>query len=512
MTPIPLLPGLTLWRTPAGNSYLWQTTLIDPGPDLTPAIVGPVTDILITHLQAESAAGCLNFPTSRLHVPVGDEYLCRGPAEYAKLITPWPPPWDWDSRGNFHGHVAGAANERPLPQPVALAESLQPGRSLCGFEVLATPGHGKHAVTLLATIAGQRVAFCGDLACGDGRLWNWFDSEWDYGMQAGQLTLRDSARQLATQSLDWLCPAHGEISCRPRQTLQTLVDRLDAVLRRPKLPPATPAPFTASPARGFRQLLPHLHQWTQNAGNCNVLLSDTGHALLIDDGLCQWIPLPERAAHHRAVIADLKRTLGIRRIETVIPTHFHGDHVENIPELVALENAEVICLDLVADVLEHPERFNLACPLPWYGTSYDTVAVHRRVPTGKRLRWHEYELEIFHLAGQTYYHAGIATVIDGRRVVFAGDDPNPVGLEPVICYNDNEPAERGWLFAARQLAERRPQLVVYGHADAVSEPDFAPKIRAWEEMLQRFADLSAQPDRRAFFDPFYSSRNSGACR
>ena len=73
-----LLPGLYRWQG-AVNSYLWQQqdgcVLIDPAADLTPNILakaslGPVHEILITHVQEEHVAGCAHFPGIAVHVPV----------------------------------------------------------------------------------------------------------------------------------------------------------------------------------------------------------------------------------------------------------------------------------------------------------------------------------------------------------------------------------------------------------------------------------------------------------
>ena len=407
--------------------------------------------------------------------------------------------------------MSGAPNERPLPRPVALAESLHPGAIVCNLEVLATPGHGKNAVTLLTTVAGQRVAFCGDLLYGAGQLWNWFDLEWDYGAQTGQQTLLASAQRLHHVNVARFCPTHGPLAA----DLPQLINRLQAVLAPTDTDPWDEAQFTvpSQPAQvaGFRELLPNLLQWTDCWGSCAVLLARSGHALLVDDGLCQWLPLPERAARHRQVMADLKRTYHIPRIEMVIPTHYHGDHVENIPEIVATDGCEVVALDVVADVLEHPDRYRLACLLPWYGTNYNAVAVDRRVSSGTRIQWRDYELEIFHLGGQTYYHAGIAVTVANRRVLFTGDSlgfsPNP---EPVLCYNDCEPTQRGWLYAIDRLIERSPHLLVCGHGGAVRDPRplLERKRRAWERRIEQFHALSPRASLREFFDPFWTVGNS----
>ncbi len=499
------------------NSYVWRrkegAILIDPVADLTPSALGGqrVTDILITHVQEENAAGCFQFPEARVYVPAGDEYLCRGRDGYEALITKWPPPWEWETRGNYNGNLAGARNERPLAKPLPLGEPLKPGGSILGCRVLSTPGHGKHAVTILAEIDGQRVAFCGDLIYGDGKLWNWFDSDWDYGLEGGPRSLLESVARLREAEPAVLCPTHGPTIRTPRAALDRLTANLHAILDPPASEPFDAAsiavPEDPSPASGFRRLLPAVHQYNATYGNCAVLLSKSGHALLIDDGLCFWEPLPKRAAYHREMMTQLKQSLGISRIELVIPTHYHGDHIENIPEIVAMDGSEVVCLDTVAEVIEHPERFNLACPLPWYGTSYDTVKIDRRVPSGTRLRWREYELEIFHLGGQTYYHAGIAVNVNGRRVIFAGDSigsTTPV-CEPVLCYNDCEPIQRGWLYAIERLIERRPDLVVCGHAYNVRNPMplLERKRAAWRRRMEQYAALNPRASFREFFDPFH---------
>lgn len=499
------------------NSYSWKrregVALIDPAADLAeaptvPSLGGPVTDLFVTHLQEENAAGCHAFPAARVHVPDGDEFLCAGRAAYEAIIGKWPPPWDWTSRGNYRGHLAGARNERPLAEPLRLHGSLREGEGPAGMRVVSTPGHGKNAVTLIAKIDGRRVAFCGDLVFGDGRLWNWFDSDWDYGALAGFRAHLRSIERLRRERLDLLCPAHGPVITDPSASLSRLVERLEALLRPAASLDNRPVNFPDKPgaAPGFRELSPSLHQYAQDGGNCAVLLSRSGHALLVDDGLCHWTPLPERAAHHRRVIADLKRALGIHRIEMVIPTHYHGDHIENIPELIAMEGAEVVSLDCVADVIEHPDRFNLACPLPWYDTAHDVVKIDRRVANGTRLRWREYELEIFHLGGQTYYHAGIAVTIDGARVLFVGDAIHPSHplVEPVLSYNKADPATAGWLFGIERMIERNPDLLVCGHAGAIREPMnlLQQKREAWRTRMDEFREISARTDLREFFDPF----------
>lgn len=525
-----LSPGLHRFTSGLGgahqpvNSYLLQTVagtvLIDPAGDCTPDKLSASPEaILITHLQEEHVAGCVHYPGVPVYIPAGAEYLCEGAAAYRARDTKWQAPWDWQTLGNYEGHLGGARNERAPHQPLPFAGIVREGDELFGLRAWSTPGHGKHALSFTAHIRERSFAFCGDLIYGDGQLWNWFDCDWDYGLQTGQRTLLDSARRLQNAHARWLLPAHGPPLVNAAAALDVLCSRLEKVLAQSaesggEAPSHAQAainfPERDSPARGWRELSPHLHQW--KSGNCAALLSRTGHALLIDDGLCYWKMLPERAAHHRRVMADMKRALGVSQIEIVIPTHYHGDHTENIPDLVTHEGAQVYALDVVAEAIEHPERFNLCCPLPWYGTEHDVVEVHRHVAGGTRLSWHEYELEIFHLGGQTFYHAGIAAEVDGHRVLFVGDAIGGLETEcePVLCYNDCEPSTRGWSYALERMMEREPELLVCGHGVAVRDP--MPLLRAkhekWRQRLRDYAALDARNNLRLFFDPFFNASDA----
>jgi len=496
------------------NSYVYQgpkgVVLVDPTGDLTSDIlrsngIDVVDAILITHIQEEHIAGVTNFPGTPLYVAAGDEYLCEGRDAYIARDTTWQPPWDWETRGNYQGHLAGARNERPTHERLELAGVLRDGDTIFGCCVLASPGHGKNALSFVSELEGRRITFCGDLIYEHGQLWNWFDCDWDYGLQNGQKALLASARTLLSTRCDVLLSSHGEPIFEPQSALNLLVAHLEQVLHEePEDPSPINFPERDSPANGWRELSPHLHQW--RSGNCAVLTSCSGNALLVDDGLCYWQPEPTRSAHHDEVIQNLKSSLNIHRIEVCIPTHYHGDHIENIPALVENEETQVISLDVVADVIEYPGRFNLSATLPWYGTPHNTVPIHRRVVSGTKIRWHEYEIELFHLGGQTYYHAGLSIEVDGQRVLFVGDaiygwNPTP---EPIITYNDCEPQKRGWVYALERMIERAPELLVCGHGSAVRDP--MPLLRSkrsrWQKRLREYSALDARCNSRRFFDPF----------
>ncbi len=486
--------------------------LIDPPADLIREVVEAVTGqcevahIFLTHVQEEHGAGTANFPEASVHVPTGDEYLCQGVASYEALVTPWLEPWPWETRGNYPGHLAGGKNERPLATPIALDACLMDGETFEGFEILATPGHGKNAVTLIGHFDNTRVAFCGDLIYGTGQLWNWFDADWDYGIQGGQNALRHSAQNLARLSPDVLCPAHGPVIREPAAALSLLDRHLAAVLEAPagEEPQSLNFPDQESPAPGWREITPHIHQW--KTGNTSVITSPEGRAIAIDDGLCIWEPIPQRIEKHDAVFREMKAALGLRSIDWIIPTHYHGDHTEFIPHLAETEEASVIALDSICGPMEFPERYNLACPLPWYGTVAERLTIHQKVPEGHILRWGGYEFTFFHLGGQTKYHLGIEAIIDNQKVLFVGDAwwGTATTPAPVLCWNEAAPAEDGWAYAIDRMIERQPDLLVCGHGSALRNPMpiLIAARRAWDERLQAFAKLNPRASCDLFFNPF----------
>lgn len=460
--------------------------------------------IFVTHVQKEHVEGAL--PGVPVWVSAGDAYLCEGWEACRRRIQPWPEPWEWETRGRYEGHLAGAMNERPPDQPLPIKGTLRAGDTFFGFRVLATPGHGKSALTLRGRVGDTEVAFCGDIAFEGGRLWNWFDCDWDYGLEGGQRTLMSSVQKLADTSPEILFPSHGRPEPRAVTCLTVLRSRLESVL----VPPGSESgsainfPECDSPAPGFRQVAPHIHQW--RSGNTILIVSDSGRAIVIDDGLCQWEPVPERIESHDRVFAEAREALRILSWDYIIPTHYHGDHIEMIPRLRELTGARVICLDCFSDVLENPSNYNLASSLPWYGAAADRLAIDLRVPEGHVLLWEGLELEFFHLGGQTAHHLGIRCDMDGHRVVFAGDAWWGTSTQPgpVLCWNEAEPRSQGWLYALDRMLERRPDLLVCGHGSALYQPlPLLEEARArWQEKLLGFDSLNPHADGHRFFNPF----------
>lgn len=462
-----------------------------------------VEAILVTHAQREHFAGAAGFESVPVWLDVRDLWIASTNDPYE--IEPWTEPWDWAARGNARGQVAGARNERPFRIEPRRLRGIDEAFAPPGIRVLPTPGHGKHALTFLLDHETGTIAFCGDLVCADGKLWNWYDCDWDYGAGLGPQALIDSARNLASLSPALCLPSHGPPIQNPGQALGTLIERIEDVQVPPgaELGPSINFPDQDSPAEGFRQLTPRIHQW--RTGNTIVVLSGDGHGTVIDDGLCLWMPWENKVREHDRIFRNAFDQLGVEHLDRIILTHYHGDHVDLAGHLSRTYHAPIATIPRVAGILEHPDQFNLACKLPWYGTPEPTLHVDEWVPEGTRMPWRGTEFEWFHLGGQTAHHLGLNATIDGLRVVFVGDAWFGTSPEPAnpLCWNDAPPEASGWLFALKQLIDRAPDLLVAGHGSALRNP--LPILdearRSWVTRLANFRALNPHPSEIPFFRP-----------
>jgi len=194
-----------------------------------------------------------------------------------------------------------------------------------------------------------------------------------------------------------------------------------------------------------------------------VLLSDSGAALLFDFGydLTTGHPSASERAARRPLLASLdalRRDHGVERVEVVVPTHFHDDHVAGIGLLRELEGTEVWAPENVAPVLEQPTRHDLPCL--WF----DPIPVDRVLPLGKTFAWREYELTAHAQPGHTLYAAAIEVEVDGKRVLAIGDQQATEGQRDVANYYYRNRFRIDDYVASAALYRRiRPDVIVSGH-------------------------------------------------
>jgi glyoxylase-like metal-dependent hydrolase (beta-lactamase superfamily II) len=421
--------------------------------------VDRITDVLVTHFHRDGVQG-----------------LARAVEAGARV---WVPPAERDlfSRAGELWLQRRVANDYDLHQDrFSLLEAVQIAgtvdeyrtRSYGGVDVytLPTPGHTPGSVTYLAEAGGRKLAFSGDLVYGDGRVWSLAATQWSYSGVEGQAATIISAGILARERADLLLPAHGPPVADPEEALARVRARLRELmeLRRGELPPWDLEGWLDEP---WVAITPHLLRNRTSIATSYALLSDDGAALLVDWGYDLWTGAPlgnERSAHRPLLWSAqaLRRDHGVERIEALVVTHYHDDHVAGANLLREVEGTEVWAPANVAPVLERPELYDIPCL--WF----DPIAVDRTLEPGEPVSWHEYDVTTYPLPGHTLYAAAIAFEADGQRVLATGDQQavsGGVDGPDVLNYQyRNRFRIDDFVDSAELYRSLRPDLIVSGHS------------------------------------------------
>ncbi|HEY3379509.1 MAG TPA: MBL fold metallo-hydrolase [Armatimonadota bacterium] len=435
-------------------------------PELAALGIRALDHVFLTHHHPDQCAGLLDHAerTFLVHAPAGEE-ACLSPEGVAALQET---------------SSAGAG----CPSSYAVLPHGIPGvqYDMAGFSdlwwrgrrirFLLTPGHGPFACSVLFDQGERQVLCCGDAAHAGGTVWQPFHLEWDHWTGSGALAAWEGVQRVLGMRVDLLCPSHGPvIDAQPRQMLQTLADRLLAFYHA-KGAIAADEPdryLAAEPVTcGALRYLPHLYQF---GGNGYLLVSASGEGLVVDPTLGD-LPALER----------LLAEVGVTPTALTV-SHYHLDHCDAIPTLQARYGAKAWLHPQVAAPLADPSAHSL----PWLPS--EPITADGLWPEHGVWRWQEYSFEVTHWPGQTWWHCGYQTTVDGQRVFFAGDSFQPAsrwnGTGGFCAYNNSRFAA-GFIPSARLIQAWQPDVVAAGHGCcyAYAAPQFA-KIQLWAELAQR---------------------------
>lgn len=410
-----------------------------------------VSDILMTHHHRDQAQGLDRAVEAgiRIWVPHTEQEFFHSADAH------------WQARELFN-------NYNPRQDRFSLLQSVPVSGTLkdyetwvmnqSAFQVVPTPGHTIGSISLLATVDGQRVAFTGDLITGPGQVWSLAATQWTYNGAEGVAFSLGSLLDLQSRDPDLLLPSHGEPMPDPDEAINLTVERLGRLLQlrgdNPRLYELRAKPYEA--------ITPHLLFNRTSMANSYVLLSDSGKALMLDFGydFTLGVPLGSDRASRRPwlyTIPALKHQFGVEKIDVVIPTHFHDDHVAGIELLHRVEGAQVWVADFITDVLRRPQRYDLPCL--WY----DPVPVDRQLPLDTDIQWEEYTLRLYALPGHTFYAVAIGFEVDGYKVLVTGDQyQGNDGLKVNYVYPNRFHAD-DYIKSAQLYRRVRPDLILTGH-------------------------------------------------
>jgi glyoxylase-like metal-dependent hydrolase (beta-lactamase superfamily II) len=418
-----------------------------------------ITDVLVTHAHREVAQGLRRATEhgARVWVPPVERDLFTAARRHWSRIRP---------EGSYE-----VRQETLTPlDDIEIAGTVDEYRTRAygGIDVytLPTPGHTMGSVTYLVDVDGRRAAFCGDLVHDGGRFWSLAATQWSYSGVGGQAATLLSLNVLLRESPAVVLPAHGEPIEDPPADLRSAERRLRELmeLRRVEEMPFAYERWLDAP---WRLLLPHLLLNTTSESNSYALLSETGAALIVDWGYDLWTGWPMGGERHHCrplvqSIAALRRDHGVERVEALVTTHYHDDHVAGANLLRDVEGTEVWAAENMVPMLERPDRFDLPCL--WY----DPIPVDRSLPFGEPIAWQEYELTLHPLPGHTLFAAAIEFDVDGRKVVATGDQQDGRWVEGEKPEFLNYQYRNGFRYddfadSAELYRRLRPDLLISGH-------------------------------------------------
>jgi glyoxylase-like metal-dependent hydrolase (beta-lactamase superfamily II) len=351
-----------------------------------------------------------------------------------------------------------------LTQDVAVAGVLEDFSAWTwgshSLSILPSPGHTLGSLTLLAEVDGRRVAFTGDLLCAPGKVLTMYDMQYNYGAVDGVEMAILSLANLARREPQLLCPSHGEPMVEVEPALRGTRENLTSFFKL-----MTNGCLPAGEI-DFVPVLPHVLAATYACSYFYVITSDSGKALLVDFGAPNFTLFSpaqkhfedgERMRFVEHSLERLRRQYGVERIEAVLPSHYHDDHVNGIPYLQRELGVECWAYENMREILENPRGELIGCVLP------GPIRVQRTFRDGERFSWEGLEFTVHYTPGHADYHMGMFSQIDGHMVAFSGDNIAPIGgSTPSLIYR-NHVHKTSHQQTARLYLEYMPDILCGGH-------------------------------------------------
>ena len=420
----------------------------------------------------------------------------------------------------FHDY---AQQTTKLPsRPIPVSRGVKDGDTIAwadlSIRVLDTPGYTRGAVSYLVELDGEKVAFTGDLIRDDGKLQDLFSLQdaipeakiGGYHGWAGRLgELMASLDRIAAEKPDLLVPLRGPVIRDPVAAIGRLQGRVRAVYANYLSIDALRWYFKDDHvrAKARRVLGPDARvDWMPMAetlplppeiiaiSNSRLILAVDRSGFLVDCG-------------GTGIIEELRklRTAGkLTSVEHVFVTHYHDDHTDALPALVAEFGTKVHACGSLVDLIERPGDYRLPC------LTKNPTKVTAKHDNRDTWRWKEYQLTIFDYPGQTLHHNALLVGRDaGWCAFFAGDSFTPSGIDDYCLQNRNFVREGQGFFRCLDQLEKLPAgcLILNQHVEPAFR--FSPaQVSRMRESLRRRIPLLA--DLLPFDDPNYGLDESWA--
>lgn len=441
--------------------------------------------VLHTHYHRDQSKGSFRLKEKGAKIAIGEQeaHLLDNSGQRAPFAFP--------EKFLLNGELPGwGARLAPFETP-GVDKKLNNGEvfNWNGYSIttLNTPGHTKGSNSFLAEVNNQTFCFTGDLIMSGGHVRDFYSMQWIYLQNPGVDSSLVSLAKIKKMDADVLLPSHGEVMKNPQAHLDLLLARLEKVREA--------FGYRRAGRWNWSQFVQVSEHVIQDGGSTSqIIISENGEALLFD---CGKEFSPER-------LKEAKAKFGINRVDVIIPSHWHYDHIDGITEIADTEGAEVWVWEGLAEHLEHPERFPTTC---WTGES---IHIDRILKEGEDFSWGGYSFKVFHHPVHTEQQMGLWAKVDGLSLYLIAD-----GLgytkegnlrSPIHCYNGIS-LSSGLIKTARSFAEASPYVCLPAHSNvfAVASNDKYEFLNWSIETTDNIRSLLLPPYRDLGFDPYWAS-------
>jgi glyoxylase-like metal-dependent hydrolase (beta-lactamase superfamily II) len=326
------------------------------------------------------------------------------------------------------------------------------------------------ASSYVVTLGNRRLGFVGEVICGGGKTTRLAPLQYNYNDFTGALNLYHAANRLGAAQADRLFPSLDDPVDHPAQAIERFKinwRRLDEIQH------GAVGPMRDPDEDDIEEVLPHLYRSKYAVAETHFVISESGKALAIDYGYntaSYFSPQKQHLSNRRPLLhglSGLKKRLGIDRIDTVLVSHFHDDHINGIPLLQRLFNSKVWAGKEFSDLLERPTRYDRPCL--WH----EPIPVANYLPNGQTIHWENIPITLYPMSGHTRFATMICMEVDDTRVVHTGDQiffrgDDGMGYKPGAQLFTNHVYKNGLDLGCykKTLADLRafkPELVITGH-------------------------------------------------
>ena len=301
------------------------------------------------------------------------------------------------------------------------------------FQIVETSGHTLGSISYLLRIDNKILAFTGDLIHSQGKVITLYDLIYSHGvlgLEQGISNSIKSLKKLLKNSPSIFLPSHGDVIYSPKEDSFKLINEFNKIRSTCRLNTGIKGRISSTVSslmskfpnfflkiipenKEINRIFPHIK--FKGFGTTYIILGKNKNCILIDfagGGAPLW---PFDLENLQVIL----RENNIETIDFLIPTHYHDDHVCGIPQLQKELDVKVYSLQNIADILENPTHYRLPCLFD------QSIKVDKTFKEGEILEWDDYHFQFFHFPGQTEYHLGLFTEIDGKTIFFTGDSFKP---------------------------------------------------------------------------------------